>query len=178
MSTRTLRHLPTRRRTRAFLFSVLAILISFGLAACGGSNANSTSTTGHKLPSVPTGANTSPSVTVESYLTTLSHHDTDIAKKLIFPKVRKGIVAAVGSGFSDLTNIQDVKVLATATGTQYRPTVSGVSFSKYHEFAQVTVSYSATFSSTKQPSGAQTKLVTLGEDTDSKWLILAIEASS
>ena len=166
----------TRHRT-ALLLPVLAISISLGLSACGGSSPKTTSTTAGKLPALPAGANTSPTVTVESYLSALSHHNLDVAKKLLYPKVRKAIIAASGSGFTDLTSIQDVKVLATATGTQYEPKISGVSFSKYHAFTQVTVSYTATFSSTKQPSGSQTKLVTVGENSGSKWIILAIKAS-
>lgn len=166
----------TRHRT-ALLLPVLAISISLGLSACGSSSPKTISTTAGKLPSLPVGANTSPTITVESYLSALSHHDLDVAKKLVYPKVRKAIMAASGSGFTDLTSIQDIKVLATATGTQYEPKVSGVSFSKYHAFAQVTVSYTATFSSTKQPSGSQTKLVTVGENSSSKWIILAIRTS-
>jgi hypothetical protein len=163
----------TRHRT-AFVVPVLAILISLGLSACG-SSGTTTSTTAQKLPPVPTGSNNSPPIAVESYLSALSHHNYDVAKKLIYPKVRKAIMAAAGSGFTDLTSLQDVKVLATATGARYKPTVSGVSFSKYHVFAQVTVSYTATFSSSKQPSGPQTKLVTVGENSGSKWIILAIK---
>jgi hypothetical protein len=176
MSTSIRRPVPTRHHLRSFLVPVLAITASLGLAACGGSNASTTSTTAHKLPPVPAGSDVSPSVTVESYLSALSHHDIGLAKKLVYPKVRKGIMSAAGSGFTDLTNLQDVKVLATATGAQYRPTESGVSFSKYGEFAQVTVSYSATFSSSKQPSGPQRKLMTVGENSGSKWVILAIKS--
>jgi hypothetical protein len=127
---------------------------------------------------VPTGADISPSVTVESYLSALSHHDIALAKKLVYPKVRKNIMDASGSGFTDLTNLQDVKVLATATGAQYRPSEPGVSFSKYGEFAQVTVSYSATFSSSKEPSGLQRKLMTVGKNSSSKWVILAVDSST
>jgi hypothetical protein len=160
-----------------FLVPLLAIVIPLGLTACGSSTPTATTTKHTKLPSIPTDANSTPTVTVESYLSALSHHDVDVAKKLLYPKTRKAIMDATGSGFADLTNLQDIKVLATATGAQYEPVVSGISFSKYHEFAQVTVSYTATFSSTKQPSGPQKRLVTVGENSSSHWIILAIKAS-
>lgn len=178
MSTRLRLCVPARLRTRLVLLPVLAIVASLGFAACSGSSPKTaTSTTDHKLPAPPSGSNASPTATVVSYLAALSHHDTALAERLIYPKVRKAIVAATGSGFADLTNLQDVKVLASATGTQYRPTVSGVSFSKYRLFAQVKVSYTATFSSSKLPSGPQTKLMTVGENAGSKWIILAVKAS-
>ena len=42
----------------------------------------------------------------------------------------------------------------------------------------MTVSYSATFSSlSKQPSGHQSKLMTVGENSSSKWIILAIKTA-
>jgi hypothetical protein len=176
MSTSIRRPVSTRHHLRFFLLPALALTASLALAACGGSSA-STSTTAHKLPPVPAGADASPSATVESYLSALSRHDIALAKKLVYPKVRKGIMAAAGSGFTDLTNLQDVKVLATSTGAKYQPTETGVSFSKYAQFAQVTVSYSATFSSSKQPSGHQSKLMTVGENSSSKWIILAIKSS-
>ena len=178
MSTSIRRPVPTRHHFRSFLLPALAITASLVLAACGGASASTTSTTAHnKLPPVPAGADASPSATVESYLSALSHHDIALAKKLVYPKVRKSIMAAAGSGFTDLTNLQDVKVLATTTGAKYQPTETGVSFSKYAQFAQVTVSYSATFSSSKQPSGHQSKLMTVGENSSSKWIILAIKTA-
>ena len=167
----------SRRLLRSVAPAALVIALSLGLAACGGSGASSATKKDQKLPALPAGSNSSPSVAVESYLSALARHDDSVAKKLIYPKVRKGIVSATGSGFTDLTSITDVKVISTATGAQYTPTVSGVSFTKFKEFAQVTTTYKATFSVSTLAGGTQTKLITLGEASPSKWLILAVEAS-
>jgi hypothetical protein len=179
MSTRIRRRLAARRHARSSLLFVLLIAVSLALAACGGSTPSTTSTTSHKkLPAVPSGADTSPSVTVESYLNALSHHDVQLAEKLVYPKVRKAIMDARASGFSDLTNLQDVKVLASVMGPQYKPVETGVTFTKYHQFAQVTVSFSATFSSASQPSGPQKRVITVGENSGSKWIIVAVKTST
>jgi hypothetical protein len=167
------------RPLRAGSLAAIALSAAVLLAACG-SSPSTTATTTSKTPkskvTIPASATGSPALTVTNYLTALSHHDAATAKKYLYSKVRKVIVAASGSGFNNLTNLQNVKVLATASGAQYRPTISGVTLTKLTQFAQVTVSYTATFSSSTEPSGPQTKVVTVGDSSD-KWLILAIKVS-
>jgi hypothetical protein len=125
---------------------------------------------------MPANADATPSATVSNYLGALSRHDYTLAKMFLRAKVETSIVDAAGSGFEHLGSLVDIKVASTKTGKEFRPTVDGDSFTKDVQFAQVAVSYTATFTS-GSGSGPQSRVVTLGENVHSKWSILAIHAN-
>ena len=154
-----------------------ALAAALGLGACSSSGSGSgTSTSTTVKQTIPTNADATPSGTVSSYLGALSRHDYTLAKMFLRPKVETSIVNAAGSGFEHLGSLVDIKVGAAQTGKQFRPTVDGDSFNKDVQFARVTVSYTATFTS-GSGSGPQSRIVTLGENVHSKWTILAIRTS-
>ena len=144
------------------------------LAACG-SSGSSTSTT-VKLP-LPASEDASPAGAVTNYFAALSRHDPRLAMMFLHPKSEKDIVAATGSGFEHLVSLDGLKVGSTRTGKQFRPDVDGYTFAKDAQFAQVSVSYTITFSSGQSGSGPHSQVVTLGENAHARWLILAIQTS-
>jgi hypothetical protein len=155
----------------------VALAATIGLGACGAygsSSGTSTSTTTKQI--VPATEEATPAGTVSNYLDALARHDTGLAKLFVNAKAQESVVASAGSGFEHLVSIQDIDMGSTRTGEQFRPNVNGDTFSRYSQFAQVTVSYTATFSSGRSGSGTQTKIMTVGENAHSKWLILAIRA--
>ncbi len=154
-----------------------ALAAALGLGACSSSGSGSGTTTSTKAKTkAPPGAEATPADTVTSYLEALSRHNFSLAMTFIRAKEKDGIVAASGSGFQHLVSLDDIKVGPARTGKQYRPDANGDSFPKFSQFAQVTASYSATFSS-GPGSGRQSRTVTLGENDHSKWLILTIQTS-
>ena len=173
-----MRNRPLRSRTSSKVIPVAAVAVALGLGACGSSDSgsgSSTSTTAKQT--VPASADATPAATVSSYLGALARHDVSLAMEFLHPKVKKGIVGAAGSGFEHLVSLVDIKVGSSRTGMQFRPSVDGDTFTKDTQFAQVTVSYTATFSSGGSGNGPQTRIVTLGENGHSRWLILAIRSS-
>jgi hypothetical protein len=155
----------------------VALAAALGLGACSSSGSGSgTSTSTTVKQTLPTSADTTPATTVSSYYGALSRHDYTLAKMLLHPKVEKSIVAAAESGFEHLGTLVGIKVGTVETGKQFRPSAGGSTFAKDVQFAQVTVSYTATFTS-GSGSGPQSRVVTLGENAHSRWLILAIRTS-
>ncbi len=154
----------------------VAISAALGLGACTsyGSGSSTSTTLRHK---VPAGAEATPASTVSNYLDALASHDDPLAKMFLHPKAQAGIVAAAGSGFDHLSSIADIDLGTTQTGKQFRPNVNGYTFSKDSQFARVIVTYTATFTSGQAGGGTLTRIVTLGENTHSKWLILVIRSS-
>jgi hypothetical protein len=166
---------PGGRRLK--VLASVGLAATLGLGACtspGSGSGASTSTTVRQK--VPAGSEATPARTVSNYLGALARHNAGLAKLFVNPKAQASIVAAAGSGFEHLVSIADIDMGATRTGTQFRPNVNGDTFSKDSQFAQVTVSYTATFSSGQSGSGTLTRIMTLGENTHYKWSILAIRA--
>jgi hypothetical protein len=156
----------------------LAAAAALGLGACGSSGSSSGSSTSTTVKqTLLANEDASPAGAVSNYLGALSKHDPGLAMMFLHPKSEKSIVAAAGSGFAHLVSLDDVKVGPALTGKQFQPNVDGYTFSKDTQFAQVTVSYTVTFSSGQSGSGPQSRVVTLGENAHARWLILVIRTT-
>ena len=156
----------------------LAAVAALGLGACGSSGSGSGSSTSTTVKqTLLASQDSNPAGTVSNYFAALSRHDIGLARMFLHPKSEKGIVSATGSGFEHLVSLEDVKLGSTRTGKQFRPDVEGYTFTKDGQFAQVSVSYTVTFSSGQSGSGPQSRIVTLGENAHARWLILAITTS-